>query len=288
MNLSSVTILGGGSTGRGMATCLAKAGVSCAIVEKTRELAERAREKLTARLDREIAKFGLTESEKRAVLARIKFGSDPGVAAESDLVVEAVPELLELKRRVLAEVEGMEDPEDRKVKLTCCAALEVSDLQDSLRAPGKLVGFHVIPPLETVPLVELVKGKATEPASLAAAEALAKRMGKKTVVVGEVPGLITTRILVPYLNEAMYALMEGVSDAASIDLAMKSGFGMTRGPLHLADEIGLDQVLYWMENLHRELGDLKYRPCPLLRRMVRDGKLGIKSGSGFFEYPEGG
>ena len=284
MQLQTVAIFGGGSTGGGLAVCLAKAGVQVFVVEKTKALAESARERLAQRLDEQIAKFGLTESEKRTVLTRARFTPDGRDVRASDLFVEAVPEILDVKRRVLLDIESLEDPANRRVKLTSCSALEVSDLQEGLNAPGKLVGFHMIPPIETASLVELVRGKATEDEALKAAHDLAHRIDKRSVTVGEYPGLITTRIMVPYLNEAIYALMEGVASAEDIDQAMKAGFGQTRGPLRLADEIGLDQVLLWMDNLFRELGDIKYRPCPLLKRMVRDGKLGRKSGAGFFEY----
>lgn len=282
--IDRVAIFGGGNTGTGLAKALALAGIEVVLVEKTRGAATASEDLLTERMDHEISKFGMTESEKRAVLRRIHFTAHAREAAEADVFIESVPEIVAVKRRVLLEMEGVEPQGDRKVKLANCAAIAISDLQPGLAAPQRVLGFHVIPPADKVPLVELVAGSETEEASVEVARSLARRLGKRAVSVFEYPGYITTRIIVPFLNEAMYALMEGVASAAEIDEAMKAGFGMSCGPLRLADDVGLDQVLFWMDSLHRQLGDIKYRPCPLLRRLVRGGHLGQKTGRGFFEY----
>lgn len=284
MKIDKVAIFGGGNTGGGLAKSLALSGISVVLVEKSRRASLESQARLEDRMDYEISKFGLTESEKRAVLRRVEFTAHARDAIDVDLFIESVPEILPIKSKVLHQMERVEPDGDRKVKLANCAAIAISDLQEGLASPERVIGFHVLPPADQVPLVELVKGLHTTDETLEVARALATRLEKVPVSVFEYPGYITTRILVPFLNEAMYALMEGVASAEEIDAAMKAGFGMETGPLHLADNIGLDQVLNWMENLHRELGDLKYRPCPLLRRLVRSGHLGEKSGKGFFEY----
>lgn len=284
MKIEKVAIFGGGATGGGLAKSLALSGIAVVLVEKSRKASDESRLRLEDRMDHEISKFGLTESEKRAVLRRIEFTAHARDAADADLFIESVPEVLAIKSKVLHQMERIEPDGHRKVKLANCAAIAISDLQNGLQAPDRVIGFHVLPPADQVPLVELVKGLHTTDTTLEVARDLAKRLGKAPVSVFEYPGYITTRILVPFLNEAMYALMEGVASAEEIDKAMKAGFSMDSGPLHMADNIGLDQVLNWMENLHRELGDLKYRPCPLLRRLVRQGHLGEKTGKGFFEY----
>lgn len=284
MRLENVAIFGGGTTGSGLAQVMALRGLEVVLVERSRAAATEAEERLCARMDAEIAKYGMTEGEKRAVLARVQFTAHARDAAEAELFIEAVPELLPVKRRVLREIEALEDDASRCTKLTNCAALPVSDIQEGLTAPGKVIGFHVLPPAESIPVVELIQGRATEPGTLDEAKELAKRLGKRPVPVFEYPGYITTRILVPLLNEAMHALMEGVASAEEIDATMKACTGMDRGPLEMADSFGLDQVLHWMSSLHRELGDAKFLPCPLLRRKVRRGDLGVKSGQGFFPY----
>lgn len=284
MRLEKVAIFGGGTTGGGLAQVMALRGLEVVLVERSRAASNEAEERLCARMDAEIAKYGLTEGEKRAVLTRVTFTASARDAASAELFVEAVPELLPVKRRVLREIEALEDVDARRTKLTNCAALPVSDIQEGLADPGKVIGFHVLPPAETVRVVELIQGRATDAGTLTAAEDLAKRLGKRPVPVFEYPGYITTRILVPFLNEAMHALMEGVASAEEIDATMKATTGMDHGPLEMADRFGLDQVLHWMTSLHRELGDPKFLPCPLLRRKVRRGDLGMKSGQGFFRY----
>lgn len=284
MRLERVAIFGGGTTGAGLAQVMALRGLEVVLVERSRAASQQAEERMRAHMDAEIEKYGLTEAEKRAVLTRVLFTSHVRDASDVELFIEAVPELLAVKRRVLREMEAIEDPDARRTKLTNCAALPVSDIQEGLTTPGKVIGFHVLPPAESVKVVELVRGRATDPATLAEAKHLAERLGKRPVPVFEYPGYITTRIMVPFLNEAMHALMEGVATAEEIDATMKECTGMDRGPLAMADAFGLDQVLHWMSSLHRELGDPKFLPCPLLRRKVRRGDLGVKTGQGFYTY----
>lgn len=285
--IEKIAIFGGGNTGLGLAKSMALAGLEITVVEKSKAQAQAqaSRADLEARLDAEIEKFGITPSEKNLILTRSTFTPDAQDAAEAGLFLEAVPETVSVKRRVLHEMERIEPEGSPRIKLVNCAAIEVSDLQDGLIHPESVLGFYVLPPADTTPLVELVRGRRTSDEAHRVACKLARRLGKECVTVTEYPGSITTRILVPFLNEAFHALMEGVADAEDIDRAMKSALGLTQGPLRAADSYGLDQVLRWAETLHRELGDPKFLPCPLLRRYVRAGRYGVKTGRGVYTYP---
>jgi 3-hydroxybutyryl-CoA dehydrogenase len=164
----------------------------------------------------------------------------------------------------------------------------VTEIAARTRRPDRVIGLHFLAPVPTVPLVEVVRGLATSDATFASAIAFVKLIGKTGIEVFEYPGYVTTRVILPFLNEAMYVVMEGVASAEAVDTSMRLGYGLPVGPLALADRMGLDEVMRWMQHLFDELGDVKYRPCPLLRKMIRGGKLGVKSGSGFFEYDEDG
>jgi 3-hydroxybutyryl-CoA dehydrogenase len=165
--------------------------------------------------------------------------------------------------------------------------LSVSELAATTRRPSRFVGIHFVSPVPRTRVTEIVRGLATSDETMAAAKAFAIQIGKTPIEVFEYPGYVTTRLIVPLINEAIFVVMEGVASAEDVDTAMKLGYNFERGPLELADHFGLDVVMSWMEHLFHELGDLKYRPCPLLRKMVRAGRLGVKSGEGFFKYDGG-
>jgi 3-hydroxybutyryl-CoA dehydrogenase len=177
-------------------------------------------------------------------------------------------------------------PED--ILATNSAALSVSAIAARTQRPDRILGLHFVTPVPVVPLVEVVRGLSTSDQTLRDALAFVRLIGKTGIEVFEYPGYVTTRVILPFLNEAMYVVLEGVASAEAVDTSMRLGYGMPMGPLALADRMGLDEVMRWMQHLFDELGDLKYRPCPLLRKMVRAGRLGLKSGSGFFEYDEQG
>ena len=195
-------------------------------------------------------------------------------------------ENFELKRRIFSELDELCDSETIFISNT--STLTLSKLAAATKRSDKVIGMHFLNPVPKVPLVELVRGTKTSDKTFDTMKKFAERIGKTVVEVFEYPGFVTTRIIVPLLNEAMHALMEGVATAEGIDTAMKLGYNFQYGPLELADMMGLDEVLAWMESLFHELGEAKYRPCPLLRRMVREGKLGRKSGEGFFKYNDQG
>lgn len=277
-------VVGGGTMGRGIAQVLAAAGVPVRLVERDDATAEAARAGLEELLDREVAKWGMTESEKKALLKRVAVGTELEAVHGVDVVIEAIQEEMAAKQAIWQRIEELGGT--AVLKITHTATMSISEIASKLADPSRMVGMHFLPPVHRIKVVEIVRGLKTADAAFVSARELAVSLGKKPVEVTEYPGYITARVVLPMLNEAMHALMEGVASADDIDTAMKLGFGMEAGPLHLADRIGLDAVLKWMIALFQELGEAKYRPCPLLRKMVRAGQLGVKSGRGFFTYDD--
>jgi 3-hydroxybutyryl-CoA dehydrogenase len=203
-----------------------------------------------------------------------------------DIIIEAVDENLELKRQLIEAFYsvGKEDA----VFISNTATLSLSKLSQSSRRADRIIGMHFLNPVPQTPLVEIVRGMNTSDETFQLVKAFARRIGKTPVEVFEYPGFITTRTILPMLNEAMHVLMEGIARAEDIDIAMRLGYGMQMGPLEMADTMGLDEVLMWMDTMYHELGESRFRPCPLLRRMVRERKLGKKVGEGFFKYNQDG
>ncbi len=273
--------------GRGISRLLAGAGIEVVLVDLSREIIQESLKHVSEEMDSDISKWGMTESEKRAILSRIKWTTDYDDAPEVDLVIEAIPEDLEAKQQIFAKLDQLTRPEIILISHT--STLSITEIAAVTQRPDKVVGLHFIPPVTKVPLAEVVRGLKTSPETLGVIKQFVEEHLDKTVVtVHEYPGYVTTRIVVPMLNEAMHVLMEGIATAEDIDTAMKLGYGLSVGPLALADMMGLDEVMKWMENLLHELSDHKYNPCPLLRKLVRAGHLGKKSGQGFFRYDEEG
>jgi 3-hydroxybutyryl-CoA dehydrogenase len=256
------------------------------LLDRSPEECERGLREIAETLDRDIAKWRRTESEKRAVLARIRPLRAADELHAAQLVVEAVPDDMETKTRLFAELDRVCPPED--VLATNTSTLSVTEIAARTLRPERVIGLHFLHPVPVIPLVEVVRGLATSDDTFRTAQELVRLLGKTGVEVYEYPGYITTRVILPFLNEAMYVVMEGVASAEAVDTSMRLGYGLPVGPLGLADRMGLDEVMRWMQHLFEELGDLKYRPCPLLRKMIRAGHLGQKSGRGFFEYDEQG
>ena len=281
-----VGVVGVGTTGQGIAITCAAAGLDVLVHDRTPEGTAAALAQVGETLDRDIAKWRRTASEKKAILARVKPVDDMGALEAAQIVVEAIPEDLDRKVAIFQELDRVCPPED--ILATNTSALSVTEIAARTKRPDRVIGLHFLPPVPTVPLVELVRGLATSDATFADSVAFIKLLGKTGVEVYEYPGYVTTRVILPFLNEAMYVVMEGVASAHAVDTAMRLGYGLPVGPLQLADRMGLDEVMRWMQHLFDELGDVKYRPCPLLRKMIRAGKLGVKSGAGFFEYGEDG
>jgi 3-hydroxybutyryl-CoA dehydrogenase len=283
MTISKVMVIGGGVMGRGISRLLAGAGIEVTLIDLSDKILEESLRLLSEEMDADIEKWGMTVSEKKAILSRIKGTTKYDDAPVVDLVIEAIPEDLELKRQVFAKLDLLTRPEI--VLISHTSTLSITEIASATKRPDKVIGLHFLPPVTKIPLVEVVRGLNTSPETINLIKELAEQqLGKTVVTVYEYPGYVTTRIIVPLLNEAMHVLMEGIATAEDIDTAIKLGFGFNIGPLALADMMGLDEVMKWMENLLTELSDHKYNPCPLLRKLVRAGHLGRKTGQGFFKY----
>jgi 3-hydroxybutyryl-CoA dehydrogenase len=282
----TVGVIGLGVMGQGIVETIASAGIEVIGVERDEASLKAGMDGLSKAMDIEIKRWGKTASEKRAVLSRVKGTVNIADLKGCDVVIEAVDENFGLKRQLIESFYaiGKEDA----VFISNTATLSLSKLAETSRHPDRIIGMHFLNPVPFVPLVEVVRGMKTSNETFALVKAFATRIGKTPVEVFEYPGFITTRTILPMLNEAMHALMEGIASAEDIDTAMRLGYAMQNGPLEMSDNMGLDEVLMWMETLWHELGEPRYRPCPLLRRMVREGKLGKKTGEGFFKYNEDG
>jgi len=282
----AVGIVGAGTMGQGIAVACAAAGLDVLVSERTPQAAQQAMAEIVHALDNDIAKWRRTESEKRAILARIRTVDSFGALEAAQLVVEAVPDDLELKASIFQELDLVCPAED--ILATNTSALSVSEIAARTKRPDRILGLHFLTPVPVVPLVDVARGLSTCDQTLRDALEFVRLIGKTGIEVFESPGYVTTRVILPFINEAMHVVLEGVASAEAVDTSMRLGYGMPLGPLALADRMGLDEVMRWMQHLFDELGDLKYRPCPLLRKMVRAGRLGVKTGSGFFEYDEQG
>ncbi len=281
--IKKVTIIGAGTMGQGISQLIASKGIDVILIERYKELVKIAQHKLEETMDAEIARWTMTESEKKAILSRITITSDIESAVYGDLVIESINEELSVKQNLVTKLDQICDKDT--VFVTNTAALSITEIASVTERQDKIIGMHFLNPVPKIPLVEIVRGLKTSNDTYELIREFAEILDKTAVEVFEYPGYITTRVIVPMINEAMYILMEGVASADHIDTAIKLGYNFSKGPLALADQIGLDALMNWMETLFRELGEAKYRPCPLLRKLVRAGHLGIKTGKGFFEYP---
>ncbi len=281
MEFRKLGIVGGGTMGKCLAEKAASVGIDVVVVEVSPEKAERAREELVAALDRELEKWGITASEKKVVLARVRFTADFAELAATDVVVEMVTEDLGIKRKVMKQLGELCPPE--RIFITNTSTLSVTEIAAASGRPDRVLGMHFMRPIARTPVVEMVRGTATSDATYEHALALARALEKTPIRVAERPGYVVTRVILPLLNEAMQVVQEGIASAEDVDLALRLAHDFRVGPLEYADRIGLDKVLGWMEHLQRELGE-KYAPCLLLRELVEAGHLGCRTGRGFFVY----
>ncbi len=280
--LRTVAIIGAGMMGRSIATKVAQQGLDVCLKELSLERAEAARKELVATLDHDISRFSLTEAEKRAILSRIQWVTEFECAAESQLAIETVQEDPELKRDILRELDVRLSPDCPLVVNT--STLSISELASGCRHPERILGMHFLYPVTSTRVVEVVRGQLTNDTAYERAVGFARLLDKVPIKVFEMPGFVTTRVVLPLVNEAMHVVMEGVASPAEVDLALKLGYDFRTGPLEWSDRVGLDRVLNWMQHLYHESGEPRFRPCPLLKRMVRAGVLGAKTGRGFFSY----
>ncbi|MEW6701857.1 MAG: 3-hydroxyacyl-CoA dehydrogenase NAD-binding domain-containing protein [Bacteroidota bacterium] len=281
-----VAIIGGGIMGQGIAQTVANAGLDVLLVERNEEQLERAQEGLKSSMEREIARWAMTQSELKSVLSRIKWTTEQSEIPECDLVIEAVDEKYELKKKIFRGLDAIAKPETIFISNT--STLSLTKIAEVTNRRDKIIGMHFLNPVPKVPLVELVRALDTSDKTVETIKKFASKIGKTAVEVYEYPGFVTTRAIVPLLNEAMYILLEGVASAKDIDTAMRLGYNFKVGPLEMADAMGLDEVLAWMETLWSTLGEPRYRACPILRKLVRERKLGKKTGEGFFKYDSDG
>lgn len=285
-HINNVAIIGAGIMGQGIAQTIAASGIEVMIIEKSEEQLENAKINLSESIEREIKRWAVTQSEKKAILSRIKWELSFDKINENELIIEAVDEDFELKKSIFKQLDEIARKETIFVSNT--STLSLTKIAEATKRPDKIIGMHFLNPVPKVPLVELVKCLYTSNETVEVTKTFAARIGKTPVEVYEYPGFVTTRAIVPLLNEAMYILLEGVATARDIDTAMKLGYNFQYGPLEMADMMGLDEVLAWMETLWKTLGEPRYRACPILRKLVRERKLGKKTGEGFYKYDKNG
>ncbi|MDT8368947.1 MAG: 3-hydroxybutyryl-CoA dehydrogenase [Longimicrobiales bacterium] len=281
--LTRVAVVGGGTMGNGIAHVAAQSGLQVVLIDLSREALDHGIATIGRNMERQVAKERLTADERDAALARITPSTSvrDGVA-EAEIVIEAVPEKAELKYELFAEIDA--HAPSGAILASNTSSISITEIAARTERPGAVIGMHFMNPVPVMQLVEVVRGLATTDETASATIDLARALGKTPVEVNDFPGFVSNRVLMPMVNEAIFALMEGVAGAEAIDQVMTLGMAHPMGPLTLADLIGLDTCLNILEVLHRELGDDRYRPCPLLRKYVAAGWLGRKSGRGFHEY----
>jgi len=280
--LRNVAIIGGGMMGRSIAIKVAQEGLNVCLKELSMEKVESSRSELATTLDHGIARFSLTESEKRAIQSRIRWVTQFDCAADCDVAIETIQEDFARKGEILQELDNRMAADAPIVVNT--STLSITELAAQCNRPERIIGMHFLYPVTTTRVVEVVRGQLTSDTALERALMFARLLEKVPIKVFEMPGFVTTRVVLPLVNEAIHVVMEGVATAAEVDLALKLGYDFRSGPLEWADRVGLDRVLNWMKHLHHESGEPRFRPCPLLKRLVRAGLLGAKTGRGFFEY----
>jgi 3-hydroxybutyryl-CoA dehydrogenase len=280
--IKTVAVLGAGTMGNGIAHSLARAGFRVILRDVEERFLQRGMETIGKNLDREVKKGKLGEAEKPLVLARLKPVTDFAAIASADFVVEAVPEKIEIKRSVLGEADKVLRPE--AILASNTSSISITALAALTTRPDRFVGMHFMNPVPVMVLVEVIRALQTSDATFHTTLELAKKLGKTPVAVNDAPGFVSNRVLLPMINEAAYAVMEGVATPEAVDSVMKLGMNHPMGPLELADFIGLDVCLDILQVLQEGLGDPKYRACPLLKKYVAAGWLGRKSGRGFYAY----
>ena len=280
--MEKIFVIGAGTMGAGIVQAFAQKGYEVIVRDIKDEFVERGINGINKGLSKLVAKGKMSEEDKDAILGRISGTTDLALAADCDLVIEAAVENMEIKKSIFAELDGI--CKESTILASNTSSLSITEVASATKRPDKVIGMHFFNPVPAMKLVEIIKGLTTSEETKATILALTEALGKTPVEVAEAPGFVVNRILIPMINEGIGILADGVADAKGIDTAMKLGANHPMGPLELGDLIGLDVCLAIMETLYTEYGDPKYRPHVLLRKMVRAGKLGRKTGIGFYDY----
>ncbi len=286
MSLKQVTVIGAGTMGNGIAHVFAQTGFKVTLVDVQQSQLDKALQTISKNLDRQVSKGALTEADKTATLANLTTATSiaSGVSA-ADIVVEAATENVDLKLKIFGEIDASAPA--GAILATNTSSISITKIAAATKRPEKVIGMHFMNPVPVMKLVEIINGYATDAGVTNTIVELSKQLGKIPCVVNDYPGFIANKVLMPMINEAIYSLYEGIADVESIDTIMKLGMAHPMGPLQLADFIGLDVCLSIMNVLYYGYGNPKYAPCPLLVNMVTAGKLGVKSGEGFYVHTPG-